>query len=285
MQPNTRYLLRYDDIDLSFENGVYVVNWLGGGVNDTVSTVELQSVDGSFVSKHHAPERQIIINFRAFNEEQKQFLYGLFTTRKYGVLTYVPNKGEDSNAKQIECLPTNVEPSTSAFPMTVTVTLLCPYPLWKSSEITVRQICGELDLWEFDWEIPLDSTFEFSNTKENTTIFEYQGTIPTGFTVNISLLQATSYLKVVNYYTGEYIHVEMDFPPNSEILVSTETGNKKIMHKLMGDNEYKDITNRLVWGSTYFQIQPGQNRIFMSTANGTVGVNAYINFFTKFGGV
>ena len=212
-------------------------------------------------------------------------LYGLFTMRKYGMLMYMPDREEYFDAKQIKCLPTSVEPSASAFPMTITVTLLCPYPFWESSEITSHQICGELNLWKFDWEIPLDNTFEFSSVKENTAAFEYQGTISTGFIVDVSLLRATSYLKVINYYTGEYVHVEMDFPPNSEILISTETGNKKIMYKLMGDNEYKDITNRLVWGSTYFQICPGQNRVFVSTANGTAGIDARINFFTKFGGV
>ena len=39
MVVSNKYTLRYNGTDLTFENGFLVVNWLGGGINDTVATM------------------------------------------------------------------------------------------------------------------------------------------------------------------------------------------------------------------------------------------------------
>lgn len=84
MKISDKYLLRYNNVDLSFANNFYVANWIGGGFEDNISTTPYGGGDGSQVEGHHAYDRQIIITIKAFNEDHKQAIYSLFEERTKG---------------------------------------------------------------------------------------------------------------------------------------------------------------------------------------------------------
>lgn len=276
--------MRYNNVDLSFANDFYVVNWLGGGFEDDISTTSYATADGSHVNGHHSSDRQIIITMRAFNERQKQAIYRMFMERRTGVLTYLPDN-DDSRAVQIDCEVKSKQPAQSEFPMNILVTLTCPYPHWRSATQNTALISGEVNKWTFPWLFPSEKTFIFSETKGgNSVIFDYGGTIATGFKTVINTTQELKYVKITNFYTGEYLLVEHDFPGNSEIIISTEIGAKYVKWRLVNNDEYTDVTNDVVWGSTYFQLSSGQNRVLLETTNGTAGIEAYVSYTAKQGG-
>lgn len=284
MQISDKYLLRYNNVDLSFANDFYVANWIGYGFDDDISTTPYGTVDGSHVDGYHSSDRQIIITLKAFNERQKQAIYRMFMDRQKGTLTYLPDNDE-SRALQIDCEVKSKQPVQSQFPMNILVTLICPYPHWRSTTESTAIISGEVNKWTFPWLFPSEKTFIFSETKgSNSVIFDYGGTIATGFKVVINTTQALEYVKIANFYTSEYLLVEYNFPEDSEIVISTETKAKHVKWRLNGDSEYTDITNDVVWGSTYFELVPGQNRILLETSNGTSGVEANVSYTVKQGG-
>lgn len=284
MEISNKYLLRYNDIDLSFNNDFYVVNWLGGGFDDQISTTSYGTADGSHVNGHHASDRQIIITMRAFNERQKQAIYRMFMERQKGTLTYLPDNDE-SRAVQIDCEVKSKQPAQSEFPMNILVTLNCPYPHWRSAAESESLISGEVNMWTFPWLFPSEKTFMFSEIKSgNSAIFDYGGTIASGFKVIVNTTQPIEYVKITNFYTGEYLLVNYSFPANSEITISTETGAKHVKWRLANDDEYTDVTNYVVWGSTYFKLISGQNRVLLETTNGTSGIEAYVSYTVKYGG-
>lgn len=284
MVVSNKYTLRYNGTDLTFENGFLVVNWLGGGINDTVATTPYGSGDGSYISKFRAKDRQIIINIRVFTEAQKRAVMLLFGQRQSGILTYIPDNDEDE-AKEIDCVLTSAEPSESKFPTVIPVTLLCPYPLWRGKVKHLEQICGTVNMWRFPWRFPSKNNFTFSRSKSgNSVIFEYDGTLPTGFVTTIRTKQSISYIKLIDFYTQQQLYINKAFPGGAEIVIDTQSGSKGAKWRKQGEQEYTDISDTIEWGSTYLTINSGTNRIQLSTSVGVSGIDAYLEYTTKSGG-
>ena len=278
------YLLRYNDVDLDFGSNIYVVNWDGAGFEDIISTVPLIGDGSEVIGEHHA-ERQIIINIRVFNERQKQRIYEIFTGRENGTLTYVPETGT-ADARKIDCQVSTVKPLRSAFPTDMQIVLLCSYPFWRAVNTSTELISGSIGMLEFPLELPAEPTFEFGKIKSgNSVIFDYNGTIATGFKAYIYSVDPISTLRIFNFYTKEFIEISGNYPANSDFLVSSETGNRRIYRKLSTEAEYEDITADVVWGSTFFQIKPGQNRLHVIIDSEIEKMNASVDFSMKFGGV
>ena len=276
------YLLKYNDTELSFGNNIFVTNWDGAGVDDIISTTA-NIGDGSTVNKARHPERQIIINIRVFNERQKQAVYDIFTTRKKGILTYYPY--DDEPAKQIDCKVTSVKPNGSAMPTVMQIVLLCTYPFWRSVDKHVALVNGTTNALEFPLEIPYKSALVFGYIKSgNAAIFDYGGNVATGFTANILTSTAASIIRLTNFYTNEYVEIRGDYDANSEFQICTEDGNQKILHRIAGEATWSDITIDIAWGSTFFKLTPGINRIFIN-AYGAELSDTTVDFTLKFGGV
>ena len=276
------YLLKYNNTELSFGNNIFVTNWDGAGVSNIISTTE-NIGNGSSINKARHPERQIIINIRVFNERQKQAVYDMFTTRKNGVLTYLPYDGEP--AKQIDCQVTSVKPNGSAMPTVMQIVLLCAYPFWRSVDKHVALVNGTTNALEFPIELPYKSTLAFGYIKSgNAAIFSYDGNVATGFTANILTSTAVSIIRLTNFYTNEYVEIRGNYDANSEFQICTEDGNHKILHRIAGEATWDDITIDIAWGSTFFKLTPGTNRIFIN-AYGAELSDTTVDFTLKFGGV
>lgn len=274
------YLLKYNDTELSFGNNIFVTNWGGSGVSDIISTTS-NIGDGSTVNKTRHPERQIIINIRVFNERQKQAVYNIFA--EDGTLTYFPY--DDEPAKQIDCQVTLVKPNRSAMPTVMQIVLLCTYPFWRSVDKHVALVNGTTNALEFPIELPYKSTLAFGYIKSgNAAIFSYDGNVATGFTANILTSTAASIIRLTNFYTNEYVEIRGNYEANSEFQICTEDNNHKILHRISGEAEWEDITINFAWGSTYFKLTPGINRVFIN-AFGAELSDVTVDFTLKFGGV
>lgn len=285
MVVSDKYTLRYNGTDLTYSNGFLVANWSGGGVSDVAATIPYGSGDGAYISQYRAADRQIIINIKVLTETQKRALQRLFGQRKSGTLTYIPDNDE-SEAKEIDCVLTSMQSSSSEFPQTIPVTLLCPYPLWRSKAKSVEQICGTMNCWQFPWTFPSKQDFVFARSKSgNSVIFDYGGTLPTGFVTVIKTKQTLSYIKLIDFYKKKQLYIEYDFPEGAEIIINTQSGSKGAKWRRQGEQEYTDISERIEWGSTYLEIESGQNRIQLSTSVGTNGIDAYIEYYEKLGGI
>lgn len=280
-----RYKLRYNGTDLVYKNGFLLVGWSGGGINDTAATIPYGSGDGSFVSKYRTADRQIIIKIRVFRPWQQEAVYKLFKQRRSGTLTHISDNNEEK-AKEIDCIFISAEASESVFPKEISVTLLCPYPLWRSKAKSVEQICGTMACWRFPWTFPSKQDFVFARSKSgNSVIFDYGGTLPTGFVTVVKTKQALSYVKLTDFYSRKQLYIEYDFPEGAKIIIDTQSGNKGAKWCRQGEQKYTDISIAIEWGSTYLTLESGQNRIQLSTSAGTDGIDAYIEFTEKAGGV
>lgn len=150
----------------------------------------------------------------------------------------------------------------------------------------MEQICGTMNMWRFPWKFPSKEDFVFARSKNgNSVVFEYDGTLPTGFVTVIKTKQAISYVKLIDFYTKKQLYIEYAFPEGAEIVIDTQSGAKGAKWRRQGEQEYTDISERIEWGSTYLTLESGQNRIQLSTSVGTSGIDAYIEYTAKSGGV
>lgn len=277
------YLLKYNGKSLDFGDYIYVVNWEGAGFDDVISTTPLIG-DGSHVDGSRHSERQIIIRVRVFNEPQKQLIYSIFEGRKNGTLQYLPEL-DKSQAKEIDCIVKSIIPLASAYPMDLQVILLCPYPFWRALSQTSEIISGTVGMLEFPLELPKEKALEFGKVKSGKAIvFNYSGLVPTGFSAVVFAYEAISKIKLYSHYTQEYLEIKGDYPVNSEFVICTETGKRKIWHRYGSQEEYTDISGDVVWGSTFFSIVPGSNRINVDVDGGAYA-DTSIEFTIKYGGV
>lgn len=150
----------------------------------------------------------------------------------------------------------------------------------------MEQICGTMNMWRFPWKFPSKEDFVFSRSKiANSVIFDYNGTLSTGFVTVIKTKQSISYVKLIDFYTRQQLYIGYDFPEGSEIIIDTQSGSKGAKWRKQGEQEYTDISDAIEWGSTYLTINSGHNRIQLSTSVGVNGIDAYIEYTEKSGGV
>lgn len=278
------YLLKYNGKSLDFGNYIYVVNWEGAGFDDVISTTPLIG-DGSHVDGSRHPERQIIIRVRVFNEPQKQLIYSIFEGRKNGTLQYLP-ECDESQAKEIDCRVSSIIPLASAYPMDLQVILLCPYPFWRALSQTSEIISGTVGMLEFPLELPKEKSLEFGKViSGEAVIFRYDGSISTGFNAVINSYSAVTRLKIYNFHTREFVEIRGNYSAKSEFVICSETGKRKILMRTGTESEYTDISGDIVWGSTFFDIVPGVNRLNVEVDTAVDMVESKIDFTIKYGGV
>lgn len=280
------YELIWDGTRLVWDNKMVVVNWSGGEAKEQITTQPVANDDGSTYMSGVAKERQIIINIRVFTEFEKDLVYRLFALKQDKKPLIYKRLDADIPQKRIYARVTDVKPQGSALPYTMQIVLLAEFPFWETVEESENVLTGNENAWEFDWEIPLDKSFEFSTTNDTSSkYFNNIGTVPTGFKCEITLSQAKKWISIFNYTTNKTLKVNGDFVADDMILFSTEHGNKGIFTKKVADSEWTDITGQMEWGAEFFLLVSGRNRIFIDSDSGVEGIESTITFSPKFGGV
>lgn len=280
------YELIWDGMRLVWDNKMLVVNWSGGGADEQITTTSVANGDGGTYMSGVVKERQIIINIRVFTEFEKDLVYRLFALKQEQKPLIYKRLDADIPQKRIFARVTDVKPQGSALPYTMQVVLLAEFPFWETVEESENVLTGNENAWEFDWEIPLDKSFEFSTTNDTSSkYFNNIGTVPTGFKCEITLSQAKKWISIFNYTTGKTLRVNGDFVPGDMILFNTEHKGKGVYTKKVADTEWTDITGQIEWKSEFFLLVSGRNRIFIDSDSGVEGIESTITFSPKFGGV
>lgn len=280
------YELIWDGTRLVWDNKMLVVNWSGGGADEQITTTPVANGDGGTFMSGVVKERQIIINIRVFTEFEKDLVYRLFALKQEQKPLIYKRLDADISQKRIFARVTDVKPQGSALPYTMQVVLLAEFPFWETVEESENVLTGNENAWEFDWEIPLDKSFEFSATNDTSSrYFNNTGTVPTGFKCEIALSQDKKWISLFNYTTGKTLRVNGDFVAGDMILFNTEHKGKGVYTKKVADSEWTEITGQIEWKSEFFLLNAGRNRIFIDSDTGVEGIESTITFSPKFGGV
>lgn len=137
-----------------------------------------------------------------------------------------------------------------------TVSILCPFPYFKSAQ----QVVNELSAIQSMFHFPFASTEEpelvmgYIDPLTNVTI-ENVGAVECGLTFQLYARNAITNPKIYNYQTGEFIGLNISMQAGDLITIVTERGNKSVT--LLRDGNTTNIFNSLMKNSTWLMVEPG----------------------------
>ena len=106
------------------------------------------------------------------------------------------------------------------------------------------------------------------------------GSLTTGFTIIFKAVGACLNPKITNARTLEYFEIDKLLTAGERVVIDTLTGEKSVIGTILGvsSNYYRYKT----LGSTWLQLQPGDNVFRFDAAENPQNIEAYIQFSNQF---
>ena len=241
-----------------------------------INLTNIAGMDGARLNSTKLNTRNIVINLKLNgNVEQNRLeLYHFFRT-KDNCTFYFEN---DSLSVFIDGVVETVECIIFAEKETMQISIICPFPYFKSLGSVVADISNRIAAFTFPFSIDYDSPIAFGYYIINRITNVYNGsTAETGLTIEIDIYSRTvEKVKITNTETGEFIEIGYEFLPGDKVVVSTYKSQKYI--HLIRDGVVSNIFGALQAGSTFFQLSVGDNMFSYAADGGTHDDEVYIVF-------
>lgn len=168
---------------------------------------------------------------------------------------------------------------------TAQIVIKCPRPLFNGTSSLIQEFVNIEDLFEFPFEVPIEyDDQEQEYYVEGIPFSEIilgveksiinSGDVETGVVITIQINGAVVTPKIYNVDNGEYIIINDTFADGDIITINTIRGQKEIT--LFSDGVVTNLIGKLESGSTWFQLNPGDN-IFTVDAD-TLPENMLVTF-------
>lgn len=241
-------------------------------------------MDGSNFNSSKLLERNIVITLKLNGEIEKNRieLYRYFKTKEWCKIYYTNNSRDVYIEGYIE---TN-EVSPFNDKETMQISIICPDPYFKSLNEIIEDISKTLALFEFPFSIEKNEPIPFSEidkTKITNVINESES--EAGMIIEIDFLNHVEAIQLKNTTNGNTMTLNYPFLSNDKVLINTNKGHKSI--KLLRDGLEYNIFNAMLKGSTFFQLDVGDNFFSYLADNGESDSQVSIRFkhYTIYEGV
>ena len=256
-------------------------------VDNNVTTKDNTMIDGSTYLGSTTKMRNIVLTLadKENHMKNRNLLYQLFKPKSPGTFKYE----EEDETRTIEYYVESVQFTSVKNVRVATVSLLCPDPFFQDLEDMVVQMSGWQKLWTFPHKF-LDEKEAFGRRIQEKlkTIDNESATDNLGITITMTAEGPVKNPALYHVELGEYIKVGTDSKPlnldnGDQLIITTET-NKKNIYLVKGGtkttiNEYMDE------GSSFIQLQSGQNSLRYEAESGEDYLNVSISFRNKYLGV
>lgn len=227
-----------------------------------INTAITATFDGSTFKSSRVNERNIVIEIVLDNniESSRLNLYKYFKV-KSNVTIYLKTGRRDvytiGYVESFEC--SHFENSQKA-----QISIICPFPYFIDINADIINFSVTKDCFEFPFSIPAEG-IPFSETIINSrkSIIN-NGDADSGLIINLHATNTVLNPKIYNEDTGEYFIVNAEMQEGDEIEINTNKGQKGVTMTAAGVKT--NIINDIESGSTWFQIEPGDN-MFLYTAD------------------
>lgn len=256
------------------ENEYQVINIEGlNPPNAQINLTTIVNLDGAMFNSAKLDTRNIVLTVKINGDVEKNRLqlYKHFRTKEWCRFFYTNGSRDvfiDGYVDTVECgLFSNAESAQ--------ISILCPYPFFKSlSEITA-EITDTLGLFVFPFAINYDEPVPFSELlQEEATSILNDSESEGGITITMTILDPVSRIEVKNTTTGEDFVLAYSFLANDRVTVNTQKGEKSV--RLLRGNEQSNIFGAVQAGSKFIQIAPGVNTFEYRVDNGTANADVLV---------
>lgn len=141
---------------------------------------------------------------------------------------------------------------------TVTISMLCVEPHFKDINNVVNDVNSVIAKFHFPFAIEKENPIAFSyiEQKLERNIFN-AGDVECGLKIEISANDIVVNPVIYNKKTRQYIGIDFTMQKGDKIEITTHRGNKNVL--LLRNAEYSDILNNLKQGSSWLQLDSGDN--------------------------
>lgn len=255
-------------------NDAYVITNIDGidPPDAVINTTRNASADGSVYNSAYVDNRTITITLSINGpaEANRINLYRYFKA-KYNVRLYYQNATRNV---YIDGYVQNFSIEFFEKKQIAQIVIFCPNPFFNGSANTVVNFESIMDLFEFPFSIP-EAGIEFSTLEtENETDIINGGDVETGVLITLRAAGTVGNPAIYNSGTNEYFKLNITMNDGDVITINTRKKEKSVI--LTSGGSDTNIIGKMEFGSTWFQLQPGDN-MFIITAD-TMPENMYCTF-------
>ena len=254
-------------------NEAYVIESIEGidPPEAVINVVKNANADGSVFNSAYVNERQIIITL-AINgpaEDNRINLYKYFKN-KYPTRLYYKNGARDV---YIDGYCKNIQISFFNLKQIAQIIIICPDPFFKDSDNELINFSSIDPLFEFPFEIEEPIAFSEILAEVQKNIIN-NGDVDAGIKLTINITGSVTNPIIYNSETNQYFKLNASFQAGDEIVI--DTGFMKKSVTLTRNGAITSLVNVIQSGSTWLQLNPGDNLLTMSADSGSEYLSAYI---------
>ena len=262
---------------LTVNEAIYqVVNIVGlNPPKAQINTTTIVGLDGAVFNSSKLETRNIVITVKINGdvEENRLNLYRYFRTKEWCKF-YYSNESVDvfieGYVESVECgLFTNDERAQ--------ISIICPYPYFKSVEQIVDDISSTIAQFTFPFSINEGEPIPFSTLLISGETNVYNSTATeSGVEIEIDISGAVSDIVIRNTTTGEQISLSYTFQSGDRVFINTNKGQKSV--KLVRNGETSNLFSSVQQGSVFFQLNSGDNLFSYLVDDGDNNADVFIYF-------
>lgn len=246
-----------------------------------LSTADNVLYDGSKIRNRRIKFRPITIECEYTGDDkeaQRRFLAGFFNVHYDGILKIDYAGVKRETLYIVEGFRAKIENVYN--PLRFLVHLYCPVPFLLGNIIHSQEMADWVGGLRFPLQLPM--MFAGRSTRQST-IIRNDGDVPTPIT--FEFLGPAVNPKVVKDDTGEYIQVNREIGEDEKLIVSTGFGDKRVILKNRITGEETNAFGWIDLGSTFFQLDVGNNLISYSAESGQETAKVWIKWRNRYLGV
>lgn len=247
----------------------------------TINTSPVANLDGSRFNSSKTNERNIVIYLAIEGDCEKNRieLYKYVKTKRY-VKFYYKNPSRDVYAEgYVESM------SVGFFDMkqTVQVSILCPYPYFKSVQYNKTDFSSLESMFHFPFSYEESGDAFSSFTLGAVENIINGGDIENGVVIEITAMGRMLNPTIYNHSKNEFFKVNVDMFEGDVLVINTNKTKKKVT--LTHNGVTTNVINSMEFGSTWFQLAAGDNLFSYEADEFTENMNCVLSHQNEYEGV
>ena len=268
------------DLSYSKEYCLYDV----GGLNPvagTINTTEFATGNGAMFNSYRIGTRNIVLYIKIYPEIEKNRLklYQYFKINSDVTLYFRHESLDVYIVGKVE----SFELDHFSNSQVAQISIICADPFFKDSTTKIVEFSNVIPLFEFPFAIAKEG-IEFSRIEKVKTKIINGGETATGITITLHA-NANDILnpKVYNNTNNTFFGLNVDMKKGDSIVISTHFNSKTVT--LIREGVETNILYAVQEGSTWLQLEPGENEISYSCDEGENNLTVTIEHVALYEGI
>lgn len=272
-----------DQLELTHSNDYTVINVEGlGPPKANINTAVVASFDGSRFNSSRMTERNLVLTIVIENEIERNRLnlYQYFKPKKPCKLYYRNATREVFIDGYVETFEISLFDNRQM----AQISVICPDPFFQALRERIVDFRSVTSMFRFPFATPTAGIPFAQQEMDMSKVIVNGGDVESGVLVTLHATGPVSNPILYNVDTRESMGLSLTMQDGDTVTINTNKGQKRIL--LNRDGVTTNIINRLVRGSSWFQISSGENTFTYTVANDLVAnLNVIFQHTDKYEGV